>query len=473
MFGQTRNAVEMAAEAWNAAGWGELRYAGFWARAAALIADFAIVTLFGLVLIVGASFAGDAMALVAMAVCLSVALLYWPLLECSAWQATFGKQLLGMQVTDMEGGRLSFVRSLLRNLAKIVSVLPLCLGFLPAGFTVRKQALHDMIVSCLVVRSGPSHLFRAVAAFVVGLILIAGGLFYFVENDYFPQTTSHLAKQISGLGASLQVGMDKAMKGAQQGAPAPAPQPAGATPPASQPEPLVAAAAPEAPPAAAPASKPAAAPAPREAVPTPPAAASAPAKPEAAPGKPASAEVKPAPAKPAAAAKAAAASPAKQAAPAVTPVPAPTPSAELVSEPPADKPRRARRTTAPRPAAEAPAPDPAALRPVAQAPAPVPAAPPRRVVTPKYNDVMTAVMYRDAAAITQLLDLGWWVDRRDTNGVSPLMAAAWNGDAELVQLLLQRGAAPNLRARGGSVLEYGGRSGDVKIMDILKQAGAR
>jgi uncharacterized RDD family membrane protein YckC len=465
MFGQTRNAFEIAADARDLARWGELRYAGFWARAAALIADIAIVTLFGLVLIVGASIAGDAMALVAMLVCLLVALLYWPLLECSALQATFGKQLLGIQVTDMEGGRLSFVRSLLRNLAKIVSLLPLCLGFLPAGFTARKQALHDMIVSCLVVRSGPSHLFRAVAAFVVGLILISGGLFYFVENDFLPQAISHIEKQMSGLGASLQDGMDKAMKGAQQGAPAPAPQPAGATPPASQPAPPVAAATPEAPPAPAPA--------PKEAVPAPPAAASAPAKPAAAPGKPASAEVKPAPPKPAAAAKAVAASPAKQAVPAVTPIPAPSLSAELVSEPPADKPQRARRIATPRPAAEAPAPVPAAPLPAAKVPAPVPAAPPRRVVTPKYNDVMTAVMYRDAAAITQLLDLGWWVDRRDTNGVTPLMAAAWNGDTELVQLLLQRGADPNRRARGGSVLDYAGRSGDGLIIEMLKDAGAR
>jgi uncharacterized RDD family membrane protein YckC len=465
MFGQTRNAFEIAADARDLARWGELRYAGFWARAAALIADIAIVTLFGLVLIVGASIAGDAMALVAMLVCLLVALLYWPLLECSALQATFGKQLLGIQVTDMEGGRLSFVRSLLRNLAKIVSLLPLCLGFLPAGFTARKQALHDMIVSCLVVRSGPSHLFRAVAAFVVGLILISGGLFYFVENDFLPQAISHIEKQMSGLGASLQDGMDKAMKGAQQGAPAPAPQPAGATPPASQPAPPVAAATPEAPPAPAPA--------PKEAVPAPPAAASAPAKPAAAPGKPASAEVKPAPPKPAAAAKAVAASPAKQAVPAATPILAPSLSAELVSEPPADKPQRARRIATPRPAAEAPAPVPAAPLPAAKVPAPVPAAPPRRVVTPKYNDVMTAVMYRDAAAITQLLDLGWWVDRRDTNGVTPLMAAAWNGDTELVQLLLQRGADPNRRARGGSVLDYAGRSGDGLIIEMLKDAGAR
>jgi len=438
MFGQARKVVEMAADTGDAAGGGELRYAGFWARVAAQIVDSAIVAIVGLVLIVGASFAGDEAAPIAVAAGVLVALLYWPLLECSARQATFGKQLLGIQVTDMEGGRLSFVRSLLRNLAKIVSSIPLCIGFLLAGFTVRKQALHDMIVSCLVVRSGPSHLFKAVAASVVGLIVIFGGLYYYDFNVNLPQ--------LMGMpDAPMQKGIDKAIKGAQPSAPAakpsapvPAPQPATATPPAPQPVPPVAVVTPEAPPAAAPAPAPAPKPA------------AVPAPKEAAPAKPAAVEAKPAPAEPAA--------------------------AELVSEPPADKPRPARRTAAPRPLAVVPAPVPAAPpRPPAVVPAPVPAAPPRMgvVVTPKYNDVMTAVMYRDAAAITQLLDLGWWVDRPDTNGLSPLMAAAWNGDAALVELLLQRGADPNRRARGGSVLEYAGRSGDGVIIEMLKRSGAR
>jgi len=456
MFGLGKIGVDMLADAGDAAGGGELRYAGFWARVAALIVDNAIVTIFGLALVVGASFAGDAAVLVAMVVCFLVALLYWPLLECSARQATFGKQLLGIQVTDMEGGRLSFVRSLLRNLAKIASSIPLGIGFLLAGFTARKQALHDMIVSCLVVRSGPEHLLKTVVASVIGLLVILGGMAYTVFNDYLPQ-------QMGVAGTPLQKDMDKAMKGAHQSVPVP--QPSTETPP---PVPPVAVVTPEAPPATAPAPapapKPAATPAPRKAAPAPAAVASAPAKPAAAPAapaKPASAEVKPAPAKPAAAAKVAAVPPAKQAAPAVAPKPAPALSAELVSEPPAAKPRPERRSAAPRPAA--------------QAPDPVPAVPPRRgvVVTPKYNDVMTAVMYRDAAGITQLLDLGWWVDKADTNNVSPLMAAAWNGDAALVQLLLERGADPNRRARGGSVLEYAGRSGDGAIIEMLKKAGAR
>jgi len=470
MFGHAKTVVELPANAGDAAGGGWLRYAGFWARVAALIIDNAIVTVFGLVLLIGASFAGEPAALIATLVYFLVALLYWPVMECSARQAAFGKQLLGIEVTDLEGGRLSFMRSLLRNLAKIVSSIPLMIGFLLAGFTARKQALHDIIVSCLVVRSGPSHLLRAVAASVIGLVATFGGMNYYVVNFYQPQP-------MGTAGAPMQMDMDKAMKGTQQSAPAakppapvPAPQPATATPPAPQPAPPVAVVKPEAAPATAPipapAPKPAAAPAPREAVPAPKAVASAPEKPAAAPAatpaaptRPASAEVKSASAKPAAAAKAAAAPPAKQAAPAVKPKPAPTPSADLVSEPPADKPQPVRRTAAPRPVAEV-------------AP-PGPAAPPRRVVTPKYNDVMTAVMYRDAAGITQLLDLGWWVDRPDTNNVSPLMAAAWNGDAAIVQLLLERGADPNRRARGGSVLEYAGRSGNGVIVEMLKNAGAR
>jgi uncharacterized RDD family membrane protein YckC len=469
MFGHARKAVELAADAGDAAGGGELRYAGFWARVAALIVDNAIVALFGLALVIGASSAGDAAALGAMVVCALVVLLYWPLLECSAWQATLGKQLLGIQVTDLEGGRLSFVRSLLRNLAKIVSLIPLCIGFLLAGFTARKQALHDMIVSCLVVRSGPSHLFRAVAASVLGLIVIFGGMAFYTFNVYLPQ-------QKSMAGAPMQSGVDKGMQvvqpstpAATPSAPVPEPQPATAAPPASQPVLPVAVMTPEAPPATAPAPvpapKPAAAPAPRKAAPAPKAVASAPEKPatvpaaaRAEPAKLAAVEVKPAPATPAAATPAA-----KQAAPAVKPKPkpAPTPAAELVSEPPADKPQPVRRTAAPRPAADVAA--------------PVPPAPSRIrvVVTPKYNDVMTAVMYLDAAGITQLLDLGWWVDRPDTNGVSPLMAAAWIGDAAIVQLLLQRGADPNRRARSGSVFEYAGRSEDSTVIELVRTAGAR
>jgi MBG domain-containing protein/ankyrin repeat protein len=91
----------------------------------------------------------------------------------------------------------------------------------------------------------------------------------------------------------------------------------------------------------------------------------------------------------------------------------------------------------------------------------------------KYSDVMTAVVYSDPAAVVELLDRGWWVDRPDSNGRTPLMAAAMNGDLAMTQLLLQRGADPNRRAPDGSVLDYARRSGNAEVMELLLRAGAQ
>jgi uncharacterized RDD family membrane protein YckC len=60
---------------------------------------------------------------------------------------------LGLSVTDMQGRRITFARASARFFAKIVTnLIPLFIGYIMAGFTARKQALHDMIASCLVLR---------------------------------------------------------------------------------------------------------------------------------------------------------------------------------------------------------------------------------------------------------------------------------------------------------------------------------
>jgi uncharacterized RDD family membrane protein YckC len=81
-----------------------------------------------------------------------VAWLYWAQMESSPWQATLGKKLLGLKVTDLRGRRISFPRATGRHFAKNISALILLIGFLMAGFTEKKQTLHDMIARCLVVR---------------------------------------------------------------------------------------------------------------------------------------------------------------------------------------------------------------------------------------------------------------------------------------------------------------------------------
>jgi len=81
--------------------------------------------------------------------------LYHALMESSEWQATVGKKALGLVVTDMAGHRVSFGRATGRHFGKIVTNLVsfgIGLGYLMAAFTEKKQALHDMLAGCLVLR---------------------------------------------------------------------------------------------------------------------------------------------------------------------------------------------------------------------------------------------------------------------------------------------------------------------------------
>ena len=79
-------------------------------------------------------------------------LAYWPLFESSPWLATPGKRLCRLKVVDMAGNRISFGRAFLRNIAKILSFLPLGFGFLLACLTIRSQALHDKIAKTVVLK---------------------------------------------------------------------------------------------------------------------------------------------------------------------------------------------------------------------------------------------------------------------------------------------------------------------------------
>jgi uncharacterized RDD family membrane protein YckC len=86
---------------------------------------------------------------------LAVTWLYHALMESSEWQATVGKKTLGLVVTDMAGRRVSFGRATGRHFAKIVTnMVPAFIGYIMAGFTEKKQALHDMMAGCLILRRG-------------------------------------------------------------------------------------------------------------------------------------------------------------------------------------------------------------------------------------------------------------------------------------------------------------------------------
>ena len=123
------------------------RYAGFWRRFAAILIDGMILGLVSGALadiFFGWGDRGGGLAAL-------VSWLYYAGMESSHYQATIGKMALGFRVTDLEGRRIGFARATLRYFAKVISVMTLFIGFAMAGWTERRQALHDLIAGTLVV----------------------------------------------------------------------------------------------------------------------------------------------------------------------------------------------------------------------------------------------------------------------------------------------------------------------------------
>jgi uncharacterized RDD family membrane protein YckC len=151
-------------------------YAGFWLRFVAYLIDSVVLAVgLGAVILIGALFVGfgffrnlgdqmnsgdNVFAPIAILLLLPLILaamaatwLYYAWFESSKHEATLGKMALGLIVTDLEGRRITFGRATARFFAKMITgLIPFFIGYIMAGFTEKKQALHDMIASCLVLR---------------------------------------------------------------------------------------------------------------------------------------------------------------------------------------------------------------------------------------------------------------------------------------------------------------------------------
>jgi uncharacterized RDD family membrane protein YckC len=139
-------------------------YAGLWLRLAAALIDLvaifvpACVICFIVVVtikLVTAAMGRESSALVLIVLPLVVGIatwLYFAIMESSSWQATLGKKSLGLYVSDMTGHRLTFRRATWRTFAKCISSLTAGFGFVLCAFTKKKQALHDVVANCMVLR---------------------------------------------------------------------------------------------------------------------------------------------------------------------------------------------------------------------------------------------------------------------------------------------------------------------------------
>ena len=124
---------------------GVARYAAFWERFVAQVIDAVILSVATGTVFTATFGAG-------MAIGFFAPWLYEAFMTSSEWQATVGKRVMFIVVTDLNGNRMSFARATGRHFAKYISVFLLGIGFVIAAFTAKKQALHDMIAETLVMK---------------------------------------------------------------------------------------------------------------------------------------------------------------------------------------------------------------------------------------------------------------------------------------------------------------------------------
>lgn len=158
----------------------QVKYAGFWLRFAAYIIDQFVIGVAGFIIaipvIIGVAVFGinlsfmnntddffnhgglmmisSIIGLIVLVILVSIVMkwLYYALMESSKFGGTLGKMAVRIKVVDLDGNRISFGRATGRYFSRIITNMTLLIGYIIAGFTEKKQALHDMIASCLVIR---------------------------------------------------------------------------------------------------------------------------------------------------------------------------------------------------------------------------------------------------------------------------------------------------------------------------------
>jgi len=121
-------------------------YATFGERVLAFLIDAVIITIGTAILSAIFSGGGAFIAWILTAV-------YYGYFESSKYMGTPGKIVMKLKVYSGNGHPISFLNGVGRYLAKLISAIIFGIGYLFPLFTAKKQALHDMIANCVVIKA--------------------------------------------------------------------------------------------------------------------------------------------------------------------------------------------------------------------------------------------------------------------------------------------------------------------------------
>lgn len=162
-----------------------VKYAGFWIRWAAAFIDSMIVGSIIAAIIFGIGYLiknpkdsepSTVFFLILPVVQLLVLVLIWAYFVIFTYkkEATLGKKMFGLKVISAKSEKLSLGQVILREtIGKIISGIILNVGYIMAGFTEKKQALHDMIAKTNVVYKDPNKKIKAWPIIVVVVVFFA------------------------------------------------------------------------------------------------------------------------------------------------------------------------------------------------------------------------------------------------------------------------------------------------------------
>ncbi len=199
-----------------------VKYAGFWIRwVANMIDGFILGALFLLLSILQVFFVHApsnlaqeiVQSIVSMVVRVVLTWVYFVWMT-DVYGATLGKKAVGVMVTAEDGTKLPIGRIILREtIGKWVSAIILMIGFIMAGFTKKKQALHDKMAKSVVVYKNPEHKSNGV---VIAVVIVSGILILISIVGIFASivlASLNVARQ-KGSDAIVKLDVDNAFVGA-------------------------------------------------------------------------------------------------------------------------------------------------------------------------------------------------------------------------------------------------------------------